>query len=135
MRKKLTSWGGPIRRRPNPAPSRPALPSRHAPSRPDSRVVNLGFQFESSIYIGFRLFVLLKKRSDDAWERFRDGCLRGEPICRRLVLLGPIPPRCPAVRYPDPTLPWYVCSGYDFDIPLTKDFLVRASEETFKRFF
>ena len=43
----------------------------------------------------------------DALEGTRDGCLLGEPICRRPILLGPAPPRRPSVRRPVPTRPWY----------------------------
>ena len=62
-----------------------------------------------SVYIGFRLFVLLEKRSGDVssmhW-RLRGtlvswaNCSVGVPSC-------PAPPRRHAVR-PDPTRPWYV---------------------------
>ena len=44
----------------------------------------------------------------DALEGTRDRCLLGEPIRRRPVLPGSAPPRCPAMRRPDPTRPWYV---------------------------
>ena len=74
-----------------------------------------------SVYIGFRLFVLLKSRSGllcsmpwvravvhDALGGTRDSCLLGEPFRRRPVLPGSAPPRCSAVGRPDPTRPWYV---------------------------
>ena len=61
----------------------PAPPPRRAP-RPDPPVVCPGFGLDKSVYIAFRLFVLLGKRSGD---------------------VRPIPPRRPAVR-PDPTRPW-----------------------------
>ena len=44
----------------------------------------------------------------DRLESVRDGCLLGEQIRRRPILLRPAPPRCPAVRRPVPTRPWYV---------------------------
>ena len=62
-----------------------------------------------SVYIGFRLFVLLAKCSRNVssmpWGVRRTlvswaNCSVGVPSC-------PVPPRRPAVR-PDPTLPWYV---------------------------
>ena len=64
-----------------------------------------------SVYIGFPLFVLLGNRSKQLSTMLggaKDGCLLGEPICRRPGLPGPAPPRRPAVRRPDPTCPWYV---------------------------
>ena len=38
----------------------------------------------------------------------RDGCLLGEPTCRRPVLPGPALPRGLAVRRRTPTRLWYV---------------------------
>ena len=51
---------------------------------------------------------MLRKCVFDALEGTRDGCFLGEPIRRRPVLPGPAPPRCPAMRRPDPTGPWYL---------------------------
>ena len=44
----------------------------------------------------------------DALEGTGDACPLGEPVRRRPVLPDPALPRRPAVRRPDPTLPWYV---------------------------
>ena len=44
----------------------------------------------------------------DALEGTRGACLLGEPIHQRPVLPDPAPPRCSAVRRPDPIRPWYV---------------------------
>ena len=66
-----------------------------------------------SVYIRFRYVVraseeTFKTGAYDALERTRDGCLLGESIRHRPVLLGPASTRHPAVRCPDPTRPWYV---------------------------
>ena len=65
-----------------------------------------------SVYIRFRLFVLLESRSgdvfSDALESTRDACLLAELFCQRAVLAGPSPPPCRAPR-PDPPV---VCPGF-----------------------
>ena len=65
--------------------------------------------FLHSVYIGFRFFVLLEKRSGDVssmpWGV--RGTLVSWAYCSVGVPSCPAPPRRPAVR-PDPTRPWYV---------------------------
>ena len=64
-----------------------------------------------SVYIGCPSLVLLKIRSGQVcsmpW-RARGTVFVGEPTHRRPVLPGSAPPRCPAMRRPDPTRPSYV---------------------------
>ena len=59
-----------------------------------------------------------------AWE----GCLRGEPICRRPVLPGSAPPRRPAVRCRVPKRPRYV-QVWDSTNRIT---FVHSSDESFR---
>ena len=65
--------------------------------------------FSLSVYIGFRLFVLLGRRSGDVssmpWGV--RGTLVSWAYCSVGVPSCPAPPRRPTVR-PDPTRPWYV---------------------------
>ena len=65
--------------------------------------------FPHSVYIGFRLFVLLERSSGDVSSM--PWGVRGTHVswanCFVCVPTCPAPPRRPAVR-PDPTRPWYV---------------------------
>ena len=71
--------------------------------------LSTGFSVPPSVYIGFRLFVLLEGRSGDVslmpW-RVR-GTVVSWANCSVCVQSCPTPPRRPAER-PDPTRPWYV---------------------------
>ena len=68
------------------------------------------------VYMGFRLFVLLGRRSGhfffNALEGARDGCFLGEPFRRRPILPSPAPPPRRAPPRPDPPV---VCSLFGFD--------------------
>ena len=73
-----------------------------------------------SVHIGFRLFLLLEKRSGEGGVR---GTLVSRANCSVGVQSFPTPPRRLAVR-PDPTCPWYygfwirqviTCSNMDLD--------------------
>ena len=59
--------------------------------------------------MGFRLFVLLGRRSGDVSSMLwgTRGTLVSWANCCVCVPPSPAPPRCPSVR-PDPTRPWYV---------------------------
>ena len=89
--------------------------------------------FPHSVYIGFRLFVLLERCSADVssmpWR------VRGTLVSWANNSVGtqscPTPPGRPAGR-PDPTRPWYV-QVLD-STGLHRISLVRASGETFKRY-
>ena len=65
--------------------------------------------FPHSVYIAFRLFVLLGRRSGDMSSMPWGVCgmLVSSANCSVGVPSCPAPPRRPAVR-PDPTRPWYV---------------------------
>ena len=78
-----------------PIASRPTQPSPLAAlpcaARPDRSVVCSGFGFDRSVYIGFRLFGLSKRRpglSSIRW-RAREDCLLTASTRRRFVLLSP----------------------------------------------
>ena len=66
-----------------------------------------------SVYIGFRLFVLLENRSGDmlALEGAREARLLDEQFCWHPVLPNPAPPPRRAPR-PDPPV---VCPGFGLD--------------------
>ena len=57
-----------------------------------------------------RTYVVVGRMGDT-----RDSCLLGEPLRRRRTLPGSTQPRCPVVRRPDATRPWYVWPGFRFD--------------------
>ena len=75
-----------------------------------------------SVYIGFRLFVLLGRRSGDVSSMSRGvrGTLVSWAHCSVGVPSRPAPPRRPAVR-PDPTRPWYVRVLDSTSWSITKD--------------
>ena len=88
----------------------PAPPPRRAP-RPDPPVVCLGSGLDRSSYIGFNLIVL-RESVQDTCRRCLGEC-KGQLSLGRSdssvpVLPGCAPPRCSAVRRPDPTRLWYV---------------------------
>ena len=82
-----------------------------------------------SVYIGFRLFVLLgetfKRRIFDALGSTRKDCFLGEQFCWHPVLRDPAPPPRRAPRRDPPV----VCSGFGLDG------FVRASRDTPRRSF
>ena len=74
-----------------------------------------GYRVPPSVYMGFRLFVLPKRRSGQLSSMpggKRDGCLLGEPTRRRPVLPGPAPPPRRAPPRPDPPV---VCPGFGLE--------------------
>ena len=105
----------------------------------DKPQVQCGF-CSSPVYIVFRLFVLLKRLSEQVWP------FLGEPVFRRTVLLGPAPPCISAVRAPSrracgvsetkggcrPSYKPLVNRGYRSSVDLHRNSLVRASEESFR---
>ena len=100
--------------------SRPAAPGlapppRCAPPRPDPPVVCPGFGFIGSVYIGFRLFVLPKRRSGQLFSiPWRPWRARGTVVFWASRLVGVPPcrdsprPAARAMRRPSPTRPCFV---------------------------